>query len=109
MAMAYRHGVALRDMEFVQYHPTGLPSSGILITEACRGKAVFCSTRRVTATSRTTAWGRSPLASRKTSIWSWPGTSSPRRSGRSSRPGAPASLATATWSISTSPPRRLSA
>ncbi|WP_447927829.1 fumarate reductase (quinol) flavoprotein subunit [Vreelandella sp. EE27] len=38
MAMAYRHGVALRDMEFVQYHPTGLPGSGILITEACRGE-----------------------------------------------------------------------
>lgn len=38
MAMAYRHGVALRDMEFVQYHPTGLPGSGILITEAARGE-----------------------------------------------------------------------
>jgi fumarate reductase flavoprotein subunit len=38
MALALRHGVALRDMEFVQYHPTGLPGSGILITEACRGE-----------------------------------------------------------------------
>jgi len=38
MAMAFRAGVALRDMEFVQYHPTGLPGSGILITEACRGE-----------------------------------------------------------------------
>ncbi|EGN75478.1 fumarate reductase, flavoprotein subunit [Idiomarina sp. A28L] len=38
MAIAYRHGVPLRDMEFVQYHPTGLPGSGILITEACRGE-----------------------------------------------------------------------
>lgn len=38
MALAYRKGVALRDMEFVQYHPTGLPGSGILITEACRGE-----------------------------------------------------------------------
>lgn len=38
MAIAYRHGVALRDMEFVQYHPTGLPGSGILMTEACRGE-----------------------------------------------------------------------
>lgn len=38
MAMAYHHGVALRDMEFVQYHPTGLPGSGVLITEACRGE-----------------------------------------------------------------------
>jgi len=38
MALALRHGVALRDMEFVQYHPTGLPGSGILITEASRGE-----------------------------------------------------------------------
>ncbi|WP_323601826.1 FAD-binding protein, partial [Rheinheimera pleomorphica] len=38
MALAFRPGVALRDMEFVQYHPTGLPGSGILITEACRGE-----------------------------------------------------------------------
>lgn len=38
MAMAFRAGVHLRDMEFVQYHPTGLPGSGILITEGCRGE-----------------------------------------------------------------------
>ncbi|HSA90671.1 MAG TPA: fumarate reductase (quinol) flavoprotein subunit [Burkholderiales bacterium] len=38
MAMAYRAGVPLKDMEFVQYHPTGLPSTGTLLTEACRGE-----------------------------------------------------------------------
>jgi len=38
MAMAYRAGVPLRDMEFVQYHPTGLPGTGILMTEGCRGE-----------------------------------------------------------------------
>ncbi len=38
MGMAYRAGVPLKDMEFVQYHPTGLPGSGILITEAARGE-----------------------------------------------------------------------
>jgi fumarate reductase flavoprotein subunit len=38
MALAYRAGVALKDMEFVQYHPTGLPGTGILITEASRGE-----------------------------------------------------------------------
>ncbi len=38
MAMAYRAGVPLKDMEFVQYHPTGLPGTGILITEASRGE-----------------------------------------------------------------------
>jgi fumarate reductase flavoprotein subunit len=38
MALAYRVGVPLKDMEFVQYHPTGLPGTGILITEAARGE-----------------------------------------------------------------------
>ncbi len=38
MTLAYRAGVALKDMEFVQYHPTGLPGTGILITEAARGE-----------------------------------------------------------------------
>jgi succinate dehydrogenase flavoprotein subunit len=38
MAVAYRAGVPLKDMEFVQYHPTGLPGTGILITEAARGE-----------------------------------------------------------------------
>ena len=38
MALAYREGVPLKDMEFVQYHPTGLPFTGILITEACRAE-----------------------------------------------------------------------
>src|SRR4029077_6223094 len=38
MALAYRAGAPLKDMEFVQYHPTGLPFTGILITEAARGE-----------------------------------------------------------------------
>ena len=38
MAMAYRAGIPLKDMEFIQYHPTGLPGTGILITEAARGE-----------------------------------------------------------------------
>ena len=38
MAMAYRAGVPLKDMEFVQYHPTGSPNTGSLLTEACRGE-----------------------------------------------------------------------
>ena len=38
MGMAYRHGVPLRDMEFVQWHPTALPGTGVLITEGCRGE-----------------------------------------------------------------------
>ena len=38
MALAYRHGVPLRDMEFMQYHPTCMPRTGLLFTEACRGE-----------------------------------------------------------------------
>jgi len=38
MALAYRAGARLKDMEFVQYHPTGLPFTGILITEAARAE-----------------------------------------------------------------------
>jgi len=41
MALAYRHGVALRDMEFVQYHPTCMPVTGLLFTEACRGEGGY--------------------------------------------------------------------
>jgi fumarate reductase flavoprotein subunit len=41
MALAYREGVPLKDMEFVQYHPPGLPGTGILITEAARGEGGF--------------------------------------------------------------------
>ncbi|MHB8667236.1 MAG: fumarate reductase (quinol) flavoprotein subunit [Burkholderiales bacterium] len=38
MALAFRHGVPLRDMEFMQYHPTCMPRTGLLFTEACRGE-----------------------------------------------------------------------
>ena len=41
MAMAYDIGAALKDMEMVQYHPTGLPGTGILITEAARGEGGY--------------------------------------------------------------------
>ena len=37
-ALAYRAGVPLEDMEFVQFHPTTLPSTGVLISEAVRGE-----------------------------------------------------------------------
>ena len=38
MALAYRANAPLKDMEMVQYHPTGLPFTGILITEASRAE-----------------------------------------------------------------------
>jgi succinate dehydrogenase flavoprotein subunit len=39
--MAYRAGLALKDMEFVQFHPTGILPSGILITEGARGEGGY--------------------------------------------------------------------
>lgn len=41
MALAYRAGIPLEDIEFLQFHPTGLVPSGILITEACRGEGGY--------------------------------------------------------------------
>lgn len=41
MALAYHAGAPLKDMEFVQFHPTGLPRTGILITEAARGEGGY--------------------------------------------------------------------
>ena len=41
MALAFRAGTPLKDMEFVQYHPTGLPFTGILITEAARAEGGY--------------------------------------------------------------------
>jgi succinate dehydrogenase / fumarate reductase flavoprotein subunit len=41
MAMAYRSGIPLKDMEFIQFHPTGLVPSGILITEGARGEGGY--------------------------------------------------------------------
>ncbi len=41
MAIAYRAGVPLKDMEFIQFHPTGLYPSGILITEGARGEGGY--------------------------------------------------------------------
>ncbi len=41
MALAFRAGAPLKDMEFVQYHPTGLPFTGILITEAARAEGGY--------------------------------------------------------------------
>jgi succinate dehydrogenase / fumarate reductase flavoprotein subunit len=38
VAMAYRAGAPVEDMEFIQFHPTSLPSTGVLITEGVRGE-----------------------------------------------------------------------
>jgi succinate dehydrogenase / fumarate reductase flavoprotein subunit len=40
-ALAYEAGLALEDPEFIQFHPTGLIPSGILMTEGCRGEGGY--------------------------------------------------------------------
>ncbi len=57
MALALRAGVALKDMEFVQYHPTGLPGTGILITEATRGEGGRLLNRKGERFLENTAYG----------------------------------------------------
>jgi len=46
LAMAWRAGLPLEDMEFLQFHPTGLVPSGILMTEACRGEGGYLKNSR---------------------------------------------------------------
>ncbi|MDG6931402.1 MAG: succinate dehydrogenase/fumarate reductase flavoprotein subunit [Nitrososphaerota archaeon] len=41
IALAYKAGVPVKDMEFTQFHPTGLIPSGVLITEAARGEGGY--------------------------------------------------------------------
>jgi succinate dehydrogenase / fumarate reductase flavoprotein subunit len=41
VALAYRHGVPMEDMEFYQFHPTGIVGIGILLSEAARGEGAY--------------------------------------------------------------------
>ena len=41
VALAYRHGIPLEDMEFYQFHPTGIVGLGILLSEAARGEGGY--------------------------------------------------------------------
>ncbi|MGC8852103.1 MAG: FAD-dependent oxidoreductase [Hydrogenobacter sp.] len=41
VAVALRNGVPLKDIEFIQFHPTGLAKTGILLSEACRGEGGY--------------------------------------------------------------------
>ena len=61
-AILWRNGLPLQDMEFFQFHPTGIYKLGILITEGVRGEGVGCC-----ATTRASAsWSATPRTSR---IW----------------------------------------
>jgi succinate dehydrogenase / fumarate reductase, flavoprotein subunit len=41
VALAYRHGIPMQDMEFYQFHPTGIVGIGILLSEAARGEGGY--------------------------------------------------------------------
>jgi succinate dehydrogenase / fumarate reductase flavoprotein subunit len=45
MAVAYRRGIPLEDMEFFQFHPTGIYKMGILLSEAARGEGAILRNR----------------------------------------------------------------
>ena len=68
MSMAYRAGAALRDMEFVQYHPTALPASGILMTEGSVVRTVSSPTKTAVVICKTTTSVRPTLGHAK-KLW----------------------------------------
>ncbi|MDW8237034.1 MAG: FAD-binding protein [Aquificaceae bacterium] len=41
VAVALRNGIPVKDLEFIQFHPTGLARTGILLSEACRGEGGY--------------------------------------------------------------------
>ncbi len=41
VALAYRRGIPIQDMEFYQFHPTGLAGLGVLLSEAARGEGAY--------------------------------------------------------------------
>ena len=62
--MAYRAGMALKDMEFVQFHPTGILPSGILITEGARGEGGYLLNNKGERFMKKYAAGKMELAPR---------------------------------------------
>ncbi|HEX6117646.1 MAG TPA: FAD-binding protein [Solirubrobacterales bacterium] len=64
IAMAYRAGAKLRDMEMVQYHPTTLAKKGFLITEGARGEGAHLLNAKGERFMETYAPNKMELASR---------------------------------------------
>jgi succinate dehydrogenase / fumarate reductase flavoprotein subunit len=62
--MAFRAGMALKDMEFVQFHPTGILPSGILITEGARGEGGYLLNNKGERFMKNYAAGKMELAPR---------------------------------------------
>ena len=59
--MGLRAGMALKDMEFVQFHPTGILPSGILITEGARGEGGYLLNNKGERFMKTYAAGKMEL------------------------------------------------
>lgn len=64
IALAYRAGLPLKDMEFIQFHPTALVPSGILITEAARGEGGYLRNSKGTRFMKDYARSKMELAPR---------------------------------------------
>ncbi len=62
--IGYRAGMALKDMEFVQFHPTGILPSGILITEGARGEGGYLLNKNSERFMKRYAAGKMELAPR---------------------------------------------
>jgi succinate dehydrogenase / fumarate reductase flavoprotein subunit len=62
--MAFRAGMGLKDMEFVQFHPTGILPSGILITEGARGEGGYLLNNKGERFMKNYAAGKMELAPR---------------------------------------------
>jgi succinate dehydrogenase / fumarate reductase flavoprotein subunit len=94
-AVVYRRGLPLQDMEFFQFHPTGLYRLGILLSEAAGARAVSSGT----ATGRR-SWSATPRRSRTSPPATWRAGRSTPRSARGAVPGRTATMSTwtsATW------------
>ena len=102
MALAYRAGAPLKDMEFVQYHPTGLPFTGILITEAARAEGGWLLNKDGYRYLQDYDLGTAHADSRSCAAWSSArATGSRRRSSTRSRRAVPSSRSTGRSSTST--------
>ena len=102
MALAYRAGAPLKDMEFVQYHPTGLPFTGILITEAARAEGGWLLNKDGYRYLQDYDLGTPDARRRCCAAWSSArATGSRRRSSTRRRRAAPSTRRTARSSTST--------
>ena len=81
MALAFRAGVPLKDMEFVQFHPTTLKDTGILITEGARGEGGYLLNTMGERFMRRYAPEQMELESRSTLPCNRPGNSGGSRCG----------------------------